>query len=399
MARLSNSERNLIIVQGFVFFASSLASIFVTVFLFQHSDLKTTLLFKLVSLSTLLFFYVVSGWTLKKIQSGLVIKLTLLSAALFYFLLFVLRDKAVNFIIPLALLDGFGAGNYWAAFNFNQYLFTRKRKRIKYFGSLTAVINFTQAIAPLIGGLVISLGKSHSLFNRDAGYTVLFFLVFVLWMVSIVVIGKLPRHEMFLFSFSDLIKHQRSKRWKLVLWQNAFLGLYDISLGTISSILIYIIVKQELILGITRTALYLLGAIGSLLAIRTLKRKSGSYWIGSFGLASGIGLFAFNQNLFGLLFFVIITGITSPFLNTWLSTINLQAIDDEPKHWKQKYHLLIERDIALGIPRIISFLFLYFFIQGGDQVQLAKDWLYLLPILPIVIGLLLKKYQAIKVLD
>jgi branched-subunit amino acid transport protein len=66
-------------------------------------------------------------------------------------------------------------------------------------------------------------------------------------------------------------------------------------------------------------------------------------------------------------------------------------MDEIDIHWTEKYHLMLERDIALGIPRILSFLFLFIFMQFGDQIKLAQFWLYFLPFIPFILGLLLSK--------
>ena len=107
----------------------------------------------------------------------------------------------------------------------------------------------------------------------------------------------------------------------------------------------------------------------------------------------GFGLFAVFQDVFGLMAYTIIIGITAPFLFIWLSTVYFTALDDFKENWKDKYHLLIERDIALGVSRIISYIGVYLFIYFGDQVKLAKTWLLFLPVLPLILGLLLYLFE------
>lgn len=391
--RLDRNERNLIIIQALDYFASSLAGVFVTVFLFINSDLKTTVLFSIISFSSLLFFLVFSGWTLKHIASGTLIKLTLLGSAVFYFLLFLLQERSIVYLVPLAVFNGCLGGNYWAAFNLNQYIYTSKDKRVKYFGSSIALLNSLQAIGPLIGGAIITYTGSRIFFGLPLGYSLLFLLVSLVLGFSALLIGKLPQHEKISFKFAHLMTHKRTRVWKLVLSANAVLGFFDVALGTVSGVLIYLIVKQEVWLGATQSTSFLIGAMGGMLAIPLLHRNSRYYWFGIVGLTLGIGLFAVYQNMFGLIVYTIITGITAPFLFTWLSTVYFTALDDFKETWKEKYHLLIERDIALGVSRIISCIGVYLFIYFGDQVKLAKTWLLFLPVLPLVLGLLLYLYE------
>ncbi|HLD11815.1 MAG TPA: hypothetical protein VJB91_02840, partial [Patescibacteria group bacterium] len=97
MKHLSNKEQNLIVVQGVSTFAASLAGIFVTLFFFQYSDVKTTLLYHAIVFLTLLFWNIMSGVTLRFLSSGALVKIGLTSAALYYFLLFLFQEKAIAF--------------------------------------------------------------------------------------------------------------------------------------------------------------------------------------------------------------------------------------------------------------------------------------------------------------
>ena len=389
MTVLSRDERNLIIIQGLDYFASGLAWIFVTIFLFAHSDLRTTIFFQLWSFISLLVFVVSSGWILRKISSGLMMKIGIACGALFYFLLFLLQGKTVQYLIPLAIFSGFGSAMFWMSFNYNQYIFSNSGSREHYFGYANAVISFLSAIAPFLGGAIITVAGTTLYFGISAGYAILFLFVSLLLFSIVLFIGKLPSHETQLFFYHDLFTKNHSIAWRLVLWQQAFLGLYDTALGTVTGILFYLIIRQELWIGVAQSAGYLLGTIGGIASAKLLGKRPWLFWVGSIGLSLGILIFAYAQNLIGLWLFVIVSGFTIPFLNTSISTMMFQAMDAVGEHWRHKYHFLLERDIVLGILRVVSYLFLYIYLSYGDQVTLAKQWLYILPILPLSIGILL----------
>ena len=253
-------------------------------------------------------------------------------------------------------------------------------------------MNVLQAVGPVIGGIIVTLGGSATFFHVKLGYSLLFFIVSLLLGFSSLLIGRLPSHEAPTFSFSHLLTHKRSKAWKYVLLQQATLGFYDVTLGTVSGVLMYLVLKKELLLGFTQTGAFLLGAIGGYIALRTLERFSRSFWIGVFGLTVGIGFFAFFQDVFGVLAYTIITGISAPFLNIWLSSVYYKAVDSHDRHWSEKYHLMIERETALGVPRVMSYLLLYGIVQYGDQIQFAKYSLFVLMFFPLFIGLFLRSY-------
>ncbi|MDO8609700.1 MAG: MFS transporter [bacterium] len=393
MSIFNREENNLIVIQGLDYFSASLAGIFITIYFFKNSDLKTTMFFSFISFTSTLFFYVASGWILKKISSALLIRISLIGSAIFYLTLFFLKQQSLHYLIPLGILAGFNTGNYWAGLNINQYLYTNKEKRIEYFGFVTGIINLLSAIAPLIGGFIIFSFKSFNFMGPESGYSILFFLVFLILIFMIIFAGKLPNHELINFSFKDIIFHKRSNNWKLILWQNFFLGLYDSSILAITGILFYLILKNEFSLGGTQTIAFILGTLGSMISIKLLNKNKYFYWIGSLGLAIGIGTFALLNNLNGIIVFIIVTGFCAPFLNNWLSTLYFKTMDEINVHGTEKYHLMLERDIALGIPRILSFLLLFLFLQFGNQVLLAKYSLYVVVLFPLIIGFLLNKMK------
>lgn len=394
MKNFSKQEKNLLIIQSVDTFLSSMAGIFFTVFLFVNSDLKTTILYNLIVYINLLIWYILSGVTFKKISSQTIIKFCLFCSSIFYFSLFLLKDKAIAYIFPLATLSGFIAGNYWAAFNLNQYINTKQEKRIKYFGTVNLLYNISHAFGPFLGGYIITVGNKYLDFFNRSGYMLLFLIISLMLFLLSVFVGKLPKHEKIQFSYKTLLTHKRTPSWKSVLLQQFSLGFYDVSLGTILTILVFEIVRKEIVIGGIQTIYYILGSLGALIATFLLQKNKNFYWLGSIGLFLGITLFAFNQNLTGIIFLITITGLTKALLETWLSSVYLNTMDTYQENWSNKYHLLLERDTSLGLARILSYTLLFLFLSHNDQLFLAQKWLFLLALIPIILGFLLKNIKT-----
>lgn len=388
MSTLNTEERHLIIIQGLDFFAYQLSSVFVTVFLFTNSDLKTTFLYRTITFISLLFFYVLSGWTLRKISSGNHMRIGLAGAAVYYLLLFLLQGKVINYLIPLAIYDGLIGGIYWSAFNLNQYIFTDKTNRERFFGIINAMINFLSALGPAIGGAIITVVGTGAMFGIQKGYAALFFLVFLLLALTTLFIGKLPSHEVPQFRYMHLITHKRSRAWWIVLWQQAVWGLSDMTVATITGVLFYLILKQELLLGVYQSVGYFMAAAIGLLAGKLLAKHHAYFWIGVIGCTISNSILALSHTPTGLWLYIIISGLTAPFLFTLVSTIGLQTIDRSVHHWTNAYHFLLERDIAMGLARIVSFFLLFLFVSESNQLAIVNTFLYVLPIIPITLGLL-----------
>jgi len=394
MKNLSIDERKLLIIQGFNFLASSLAGIFVTVFFFSHGDLKVTTIYNIAAFASMTFFYGFSGFLLRYFSSGALMKLSLIAGSLFYLLLFFLKDQSIAYVIPLGILSGFSGGNFWAAYNLNQYILTHTGSRISYFGWGAAVSNLAFALGPAAGGTIITLASRTSL-GLTNGYLLLFFLVALINIITVFIIGKLPSHGIPQFSYRHIWEHQRTKKWNLVLAQQGILGLHDIAIGTVTGILFYVIIKNEAELGYVLTMASVFATVASLYAIPLLKKFPSVFWVGSVGSAVSIIVFALNQSYGGVLLYIIISGLTVPMLQNKLFTMYFDAIDQAKGNWQEKYHFLLERDIILGMLRTVSFIALFILLGFGPEIQIAKTWLFFLPILPIAIGFLIQKFIAI----
>jgi YQGE family putative transporter len=393
MAILNSDERNLIYLGALWSLGDALAGIFVIVFIFAHSDLATALFFTGINFFALLLWYIFSGRMMEKISSGTMVRIGLLINALFYLCLFLLRDRAVNFIVPLGLLDGTAAGIFWSGLNLNQYVYSQQHTRVHYFGTQSAINNGMQAVGPIIGAVIITwLGKA-TVIGFSSAYALLFLLTSLVYFLGTLLIGRLPRHGLLTFSYTKFFTHKRTAAWNRILLQHAVFGSFDVLLGTVITVLVWTVVRGEFLLGFSRSILAVITALGALLATRILKRVHGGFWVGSIGISIGIIGFSLVPDLRGVWFFILVYGSTAAFLPTWLLTQEFHTLDREKVDWKNDFHILIERDIALGVPRILSYFILILMIRHGDQVQLAWNTLYILPIFPIVLGLLFSIHQ------
>ncbi len=394
MASLSSEERKLLTIQFFNFLAYALAGIFVTVFFFANSDLRTTILYRAIAFASMTVTFGLAGWILKKISSGTLMKLGLVASVIYYLLLFYLKEKSVAYLIPLGILDGFTGGAYWAGYNLNQYILTHRGRRMNYFGWGLAVVNIASTLGPMIGGFVITTVKSATL-DVIYGYSTLFFLVAAITAASIVVIGKLPSHAIPAFRYHHLWQHKRIREWKIVLIQQGVLGLYDVSVTTVTGVLLFLILRSEAKLGTVLAISSAIATVSSLLSIRLLTKHKQWFWIGAFGSALGIGVLGFSQTITAMWIYIIVISCCAPFLLNTLSAVNYDAMDRTSGAWQHKYHLILERDVILGLLRTFSYVALFLFLGFGDQVVLAKQSLLLLPIAPVALGVLLTWYHRV----
>lgn len=383
---MSKEEKLLLKLMGFFFFTQALAGIFLSVFLFQLGGFKTVAVYWLITLITLFIVYVSSGYLLKKYSSVDLIRFGFLFFSILYGLLFILGESSINFLVLLGILNGLGGGNFWAGNNLTQYIATHEHSRHEYFGKLNFSMNLGWSVGPILGGATIHFFKILNL--EDIGYGVLFLTVALLFTFLFFFVQQLPKHTGIAFSLRDIISHKRNVSWKIVLGQQFLYGLFDNAFAVFSAVIIFLIVKEEFILGSVSTVSTVVYALANILAIRLLRQYKYSYLVGAIFSSLGLFLFGWLGNWLGIASLILINNAFLPLLNITTAKAIYDVMDKSRESWQDKYHFLVERDSILGFGRILSYILLLLFFAQGDQLAVAKTWILIIPIFPLAIGIL-----------
>lgn len=386
---LTKEENSLIKVQTLNYFANSLASIFLQIYIFKLTGFPGVLMFNVSAFTFLLIFYTLSGFLLRKRTTNILIRSGFLITTLSYLILVILQQNAVQYIMLIGAALGSGLGLYWSGFNLAQYVLTRTASRNQYFAKGQSFYYITAGVGPLLGGFIVSFMNSFS-HNPYLGYHTLFFIVVMINFSLFLLAGNLPSYTGIKFSFRQLFK-TRSRKWNMVLVQNSAQGLWDVAFNTLVSILFFLILKSELQVGFVQTLILLFTAGMSFVAGRILSRYKHLYVLGALGTTVSIIVFASWQNLFSIIVLGFLYGATFPFLNIPLASVVLNAIGENKQPWQEKYHMFLERDGVLGLARVISYFFLYLLFLKFDQTAVAKNWLIGISIFPLLLGFLLYK--------
>ncbi len=391
---MSRDETWLLRLNGLFFLTASLAGIFVNLFLFQLGGFKSVIYFGLVSLFSLYIVYLSSSYYLRKISSKVSIRASFLIYAFFYTLLFLLRENSVHYLFLLGLINGFAGGLYWVGNNITQYIATQSHTRHEFFGKLNFFMNVGNSFGPSVGGLIIYVFGQFYL--KSFGYFVLFSLVSFLFLILFFVTNKLPGYKVYESSIMHIFKHKRIFSWKIVLSQQFLYGLFDVAFGTLSPILIFLFLKQEFSVGLVNTITVLCYAFANLIAIKILKKYSLAYILGSFGMGFGLFIFGLEQNWIGILSLILFANTFAPLLNIVASKSVYDVMDSVKEPWQRKYHFLVERDTALGIARVLVYSLLLLLFTSGNQVLIAKNWVLIISVIPLLIGSL-QLYKDIRI--
>lgn len=264
------------------------------------------------------------------------------------------------------------------------YLNTYLRMRIAaniFFGRFMSVLNFASALAPLLGGLIVSY----------FGYTPLFAIVAALNLALYFMANRLPQHHGVEFSVSHLLSHVRSKRWVNSLKQNAVLGVYDTGLSMFIGVLLFVVLQDPTVVGFTRSAFYLISAIAGMFAGKIIaSHKNITILMGILSMV-GFVIIGISQSTLAVILFGILTGISLPIIYVRYSSEILNAIDDNDSSWKNKYEMFIERDLALGVTRIGSLFLLLVLFTYFDKNVVAQWWMIVFSVFPLILGIMVTK--------
>ena len=392
---LSREENHLIFIQVISTFASAIAGIFLQIYIFRLSGFQGAVIFNLYLFIALLFAYLFSGLLLRKHTTHLLIGSSFVVNILGYLLIILLKANAVNYLAVIGVIFGLAAGNFWSGFNLSQYILTSQHSRNTYFGKSLSFTQISSALGPIFGGVVVIL-VNYLTKNSYMGYYFLFLIVAFIYLFLVINTKKLPVYTGIQFSFKDFINHQRSKKWKIVLGQNFVLGLYDAAFNTIFAILLFLILRNESLIGGVKTGMLLFVALTSIIGAKLLAKRGWLYIAGTLGTALSIVIFAVFQNWLGIFLFALFNGLVTPFFSIPLSLAILNTIDENNLPWQKKYHMLLERDGILGFARIISYIFLLILFTVFSKENVAKNWMIATAIFPIIIGFLLYKQYRIK---
>lgn len=389
---LTKEETSLIKIQFFTSFALSLGGIFLQIFIFRLSGLKSVVFFNLILFITLIFTYLFSGWTFARYSSRASIQAGLMLSMLGWLTLLLIHQQSISHLFLLGILFGIANGFYWSGYNLSQYILTHEEHRGHYFSRNGGFINAALTSGPIVGGLLITIINtfSHSVLT---GYYVLFFVVSGIYVYNIMLTHTLPHYSGVVFSFKDILLHKRSLKWKLLLSQQAVVGFYDAAFNTVSGILLFTILGNELRLGFTSGTIGLLSTTTSFYTYRIIKNYSSSYIVGAAMATVGFVLFAVFSNFVGVIGLGFSIGIGLAFLNVSTSVAILNMFDENGIEWRHNYHRLIERDVVLGAARVLSYILLFFFFIPNQNVNIARIWILLIAPFPLLAGLLLYKIQ------
>ena len=331
------------------------SALFLTLFLWKTVSLEAVALFWGVHFGLLPFFYLIIGKIVKKQSRILPMQVGLAFAALFFFLLFTLKEESVKFLIPLAMLFSFQSSLHWLPFNTLAFDSNDPGTRGKFFGTMRALSRVIRFIAPIVGGLLIVWDP----FGID--YMLVFglsFLFFVLTFISSLSITTVPAIKVksdfdFIKGVRLFFQNQDYRRTFFAVLMKGF--SYRGPTEKILFLLFFIVTGNEAQTGGLAGVLALIAAASALWMSRQKETKHMNYaWFGAFGYVLATVVFVLWPNFWSLIFFSVLIYLLDAFVDVPQLTIG-QNVINKYKDLEYRVEYLIVREFSIATGRVLGY--------------------------------------------
>ncbi|MBT4121456.1 hypothetical protein HOE31_00715 [bacterium] len=230
-------------VAGKVFFG-----LFMSVFIWSETkDINLVATFYITYLLIHTFSFTVFASLVKKGVMHFPRKLGIIGCASVYFSIFLLGDRAIEHLIPIAMGFGFFNGMYWISYHIFRFDYTKTSNRGNYTGTEKAIGTVIGIILPILGGYIIV----QNFYNY--GYGNVFLLGSFLYLVSFF-IGNIPlpksTHTKLHLrkTIKEIMKHKDLQKSMIVYFLGGF-GRAGALLRILLPLLIFDILQNEFELG------------------------------------------------------------------------------------------------------------------------------------------------------
>ncbi len=328
---------------------------------------KTTNDLSLVALFNFLFFFshsisfTIFSSLVKKGRMQFPRKLSLVFFILIYFIVGILGEQTMDYLIPLGICLGLINGLYWISYQILRFDFTNKENRGNFTGLERGGRIAAGIVMPFFGGLVITMNYF------GLGYSNIFFLGTFLFLAALL-IGNIKYPTV---STSSLHLRKTFKELKRnpdimkVMW-----SFFASGMGRVSSIekvlvplLIFSVVQKELILGTWISFFYFLAIFVSIILGKFLHykyyRKSIAFG-GSMILASLVLLILYPSYLVYIIFGINLR-IFALFVLIPKRVISENLIHTLKDYVNHRVEYIVIRDLFNnGFSKTLSYVILFF---------------------------------------
>ncbi|ENH97482.1 MFS superfamily transporter protein [Gracilibacillus halophilus YIM-C55.5] len=368
----------LLTIGGLYSLATFLSNTFVNVFLWKQSgeyiDIALYNLFVYLLQPTA---FLAAGKLAKKVDRTMIIRLGVIVLSLFYITVLVVGDVASQIPMLLGAILGIGSGFYWLAFNVLTFEVTEPETRDFFNGSLGTLQSFGNMIGPIFAGYIITQ------MDNFKGYSLIFFLSFVLFVLAVVCSFFLKKRKATgHFYFRKVLKEKkRNSNWKNILYAHVFQGLREGLFIFIIAIWVFVVTGSEFKLGTFNFVLAFCSFIGYFVIVRLInkEKRATAIFIAGITLYVAISIFIFYTTYTTLVIYAIVIGFAYPIFNVPFVSLTYDVIGKSKNARELRIEYVIIRELFINVGRVCAIgLFLV--------CVLMFDPVVVIPILLLTLG-------------
>lgn len=375
---VSRDLKILLIIGGLYALSTFISNTFVNVFLWKQSgdymDIATYNLF-IYLLQPISFF--VAGKCVKHVDRTLIIRIGVIFLSIFYMVVLLLGEKAVNYTYMLGAILGIGYGFYWLAYNVLTFEVTEPETRDLFNGILGSLQSFGGMVGPLLAGYIITL------MDNFKGYSTIFFLSFFLFFLAIVCSFYLKKRTATgRFFIREVFKERKhNTNWRSVLFAHLTQGSREGLFIFIITIWVYIETNSELSLGLFNFLISLCSFISYYFVSKMVssKKRKAAIFYGGLALYLAVLLFVFPTSYVTILLYGVIIGVSFPLFNVPFVSLTYDIIGKSKNagNWRVEY--IIIREVFINIGRVLAIIVFIVSVSFLDPI-------FIIPVLMLVFG-------------
>src|SRR3954451_15754290 len=178
--KLTKDLSLLLIIGGLYSLSVALSNTFVNIYLWKQTGKYSDIaLFNLSIVVLQPLTFILAGRWAKKIDRVIVLRIGVISLALFYLAVLITGTNASTYLLLLGGLLGIGYGFYWLAYNVLTFEITEPETRDFFNGFLGILSSAGGMIGPIAAGIIITK------FEEFTGYTFVFGLSLALFGLAV----------------------------------------------------------------------------------------------------------------------------------------------------------------------------------------------------------------------
>lgn len=238
--------RFLLVHTGFLIF-TGLPSVFINTFLMsQTHNMDVVLEYNMLNFAGTAIGMFLSAAVVHRFHSGIASVLGILGFNILYLQLIFLNVRAAEHVLLLGVTSGLAGAFYWISYSQLLTEYTDLGNRDSGMAIVSIVSSIVNLIVPLLAGALISA------VGGTMGYNLVFGLAFIIGLITSVGAVRLPKPK----SGQSRVRHKeafqfvlRHKAMQFALLSEACKGIREGAFGFILSILLYRLIKSEVLIG------------------------------------------------------------------------------------------------------------------------------------------------------